>query len=72
MIPYQSYGLLDFHVQCNILQDLALFCDFTMMETLYYFGILYGMSIKKVKERGKYLLELLELPSVNKAIKNLR
>ena len=54
------------------LKDLALFGDFTMLETMYYFGTLFGMSPKKVRERGKFLLELLELPSVTKTIKKLR
>ena len=53
-------------------QELALFGDFTMLETMYYFGILHGLSIKKIKERGQFLLELLELPSVNKIIRKLR
>lgn len=52
-------------------QELALFGDFTMLETMYYFGILHGLSFKKIRERGQFLLELLELPSVNKRIRNL-
>ena len=53
-------------------KDLALFDDFTMLETMYYFGTLYGMSPKKVRKRGQFLLELLELPSARKTIKSLR
>ena len=46
--------------------------DFTMLETMYYFGILHGMSCKEVKTRGKFLLDLLELPSKDKLIRKLR
>lgn len=53
-------------------QELALFGDFTMMETMYYFGILNRMSCRKIKERGKFLTNLLELPTASKSIKKLR
>lgn len=43
-----------------------------MMETMYYFGLLHGMSYKEIKMRGQFLLELLELPSGNKLIAKLR
>ena len=43
-----------------------------MMETMYYFGLLHGMSLKEIKLRGKFLLDLLELPSGNKLIAKLR
>ena len=61
-----------FSLSLSFSQELALFGDFTMLETMYYFGILHGLSIKKIKERGQFLLELLELPSVNKIIRKLR
>ena len=43
-----------------------------MRETMYYFGILHRMSRKKVRARGEFLLNLLELPSQNKLIRKLR
>ncbi|KAL5460126.1 hypothetical protein EMCRGX_G033553 [Ephydatia muelleri] len=52
-------------------QESALYGDFTMMETMYYFGLLHGMSLKEIKIRGKFLLELLELPAGNKLIAKL-
>lgn len=52
-------------------QELALYGDFTMLETMYYFGILHGMQRTAVRDRGKFLLELLELPSQKKLIKKL-
>jgi len=53
-------------------QELALYEDFTMMETLQYFGVLHGMVRREVKTRGRFLLDLLELPSKDKVIKKLR
>ena len=53
-------------------QESGLYGDFTMLETMYYFGILHGMSRAKVKARGKFLLDLLDLPSHSKLIKKLR
>ena len=43
-----------------------------MSETLYYFGILHGMSLKKVRSRREFLQEFLELPDRNKLIRTLR
>ena len=37
-----------------------------------YFGILHGMRCKEVKTRGRFLLDLLELPSKDKVIRKLR
>jgi ABC-type multidrug transport system ATPase subunit len=42
-----------------------------MLETMYYFGILHRMSRSKVRERGNFLLALLELPSQTKLIRKL-
>ena len=53
-------------------QELALYGDFTMLETMHYFGILHGMKRKEVKARGRFLLDLLELPSKDKVIRKLR
>lgn len=52
-------------------QELALYGDLTMLETMYYFGILHGMHRRNVKERGHFLLTLLELPSQTKLIRKL-
>ena len=43
-----------------------------MMETMYYFGILHRMKKSRVRKRGKYLLNLLELPAETKLIRKLR
>lgn len=54
------------------MQDMALYGDFTMNETLYYFGILHGMKLKDVRTRREFLREFLELPAQDKLIRTLR
>lgn len=56
----------------SCVQELALYGDFTMLETMYYFGILHRMSRAEVKARGKFLLNLLDLPTHNRCISKLR
>lgn len=43
-------------------QDIALVDEFSIKETIYYFGRIYGMPTEKIRERYKLLKELLELP----------
>lgn len=52
-------------------QELALFPDFTIEETLQYFGRLYGMRQNEIQERIKFLLSLLHLPEKTKLVGNL-
>ncbi len=51
---------------------MALYGDFTTYETMSYFGILHGMSRQRVKQRRKFLLELLELHSKSRTVRTLR
>lgn len=51
---------------------MALYGDFTMSETLYYFGILHGMKLEDIRARREFLREFLELPAPNKLIRTLR
>ena len=51
---------------------MALYEAFTMSETLVYFGILHGMSMKDIRQRREFLQEFLELPSPKKLIRTLR
>ena len=44
-------------------QELALFGEFNIAETLRYFSRLYGMSYQKYKERIDFLMKFLDLPS---------
>jgi ABC-type multidrug transport system ATPase subunit len=43
-------------------QDIALVEEFSVKETIYYFGRIYNMSKEKLRERYKLLKDLLDLP----------
>ncbi|XP_053672048.1 ABC transporter G family member 20 [Anopheles nili] len=51
-------------------QDIALVEEFTIKETIYYFGRIYGMSKEKIRERYKLLKHLLELPGDDRYVGN--
>ncbi len=42
-------------------QDLALFDQLTGVENISYFGKMYGLPTKTIKEKGKYFLEMFGL-----------
>eukprot|EP00117_Sycon_ciliatum_P049119 scpid21523/ scgid0343/ ABC transporter G family member 23; ABC transporter ABCG.23 len=52
-------------------QEVALAPNFSIFETLQYFGMLHGMSSLQVKQRTEFLLRLLDLPPQNKLISQL-
>ena len=43
-------------------QEIALTEEFSIKETIYYFGRIYGMSADRIRERYKLLKDLLDLP----------
>nr|QTW43728.1 ABCH1 [Eurytemora affinis] len=43
-------------------QELALYEEFTVLETALYFGRIYGMSVKQIKLQLEFLMSLLDLP----------
>lgn len=49
-------------------QEYALVNEFTIREVTYFFGRLYGMTEKEIKERFKVLSTLLELPEQLKLV----
>eukprot|EP00093_Oithona_nana_P000586 00586.XXX_2380_746_1 [CDS] Oithona nana genome sequencing. len=51
-------------------QDTGLHKEFTVQETFYYFGRLYGMSTDSIKEQGTFLSDLLQLPHQNHRVDN--
>ncbi|XP_049284183.1 ABC transporter G family member 20 isoform X1 [Anopheles funestus] len=51
-------------------QDIALVEEFSIKETIYYFGRIYGMSKEKIRERYKLLKHLLELPGDDRYVGN--
>lgn len=52
-------------------QEIALFGEFTIRETMIYFGWISGMSTRDVDERIDFLIKLLQLPSPTRPVKNL-
>ncbi|XP_065911619.1 ABC transporter G family member 23-like isoform X2 [Dysidea avara] len=47
-------------------QETALISEFTMLELMYYFGILYRMNMKYARKRTKLLRKLLNLPTIHR------
>lgn len=56
---------------CNRPQELALYGEFTLRETLLYFGWINGMTTSEADERIEFLIRLLQLPSVTRFVKSL-
>jgi huntingtin len=52
-------------------QELALFGEFTIEETLSYFGQLYFMEKCHIKQKIDFFVAFLHLPSKNKLISKL-
>jgi len=55
-----------------ILQEIALFPDLTIQETLKYYGTLHGMTNEGIKERTEFLIQFLTLPDKNRLVCQLR
>ena len=52
-------------------QELALYGEFTIRETLQYFGRIFHMSDEKINERSDFLIKFLDLPSKWRLVMNL-
>lgn len=52
-------------------QELAVYEDFTIKETLWYFGRLYRIPKKVIKERIEFLTTFLDLPRSKRLIVNM-
>lgn len=52
-------------------QEIALYAEFTIKETMMYFGWIFGMKTNDIMERLQFLLNFLDLPSQNRLVKNL-
>ena len=46
--------------------------DFTMLEMMYYFGLLYRMSMQYTKKRAEFLKEFLNIPSITRKCSLMR
>nr|QUF59474.1 ATP-binding cassette transporter Abch-like1 [Brachionus angularis] len=52
-------------------QEVALYNEFDINETLIYFGLLHNMPRKDTEARRDFLIEFLDLPPKEKLVKNL-
>ncbi|KAK9501880.1 hypothetical protein O3M35_012521 [Rhynocoris fuscipes] len=52
-------------------QDVALYGEFTIAETLRFFGWVAGMNTRDIDNKSEFLLKLLQLPSQNRRVKEL-
>lgn len=52
-------------------QEIALYGEFTIKETMMYFGWIFGMKTSEIMDRLHFLLNFLDLPSQNRMVKNL-
>ena len=55
-----------------LFKDVGLVVEFSAFELMMFFGALQHMPLKKIKERIKYLIELLEIPSLYQRIETMR
>ena len=46
--------------------------ELSILETMYFFGMMFRMGFQAIGERAKFLVDLLELPPLNKRIKDMR
>lgn len=53
-------------------QEIALIPEFTILETVQFFGHLNGMSRESLNERSRFLLRFLDLPDGQQLIRELR
>ncbi|KAF5896629.1 ABC transporter G family member 23-like isoform X2, partial [Clarias magur] len=52
-------------------QDIALYNEFTISDTLWFFGRIHGLSSKETRERMKFLIDFLDLPQKSSLVRNL-
>ncbi|XP_055525152.1 ABC transporter G family member 23 isoform X1 [Wyeomyia smithii] len=52
-------------------QEIALYGEFSIRETMMYFGWIFGMQTTEISDRLRFLLNFLDLPSESRLVKNL-
>ncbi|XP_048864496.1 ABC transporter G family member 23 isoform X2 [Brienomyrus brachyistius] len=52
-------------------QDLALYSEFTISDTLWFFARIHGLSRKETQTRMQFLIDFLDLPQKSILIRNL-
>lgn len=53
-------------------QEISIYEDFTIEETLRYFGKINRLHSSEIKERIEFLVQFLDLPSKRRLVANLR
>lgn len=52
-------------------QEIALYGEFSIRETMIYFGWVAGMTTAEVEARLDFFIKFLQLPPATRAVKNL-
>uniref|UniRef100_A0A8C2CXI9 ATP-binding cassette, sub-family H, member 1 n=1 Tax=Cyprinus carpio TaxID=7962 RepID=A0A8C2CXI9_CYPCA len=52
-------------------QDIALYNEFTISNTLWFYGRIHGLSSKETEARMNFLIDFLDLPQKNSLVRNL-
>ncbi|CAJ1066677.1 LOW QUALITY PROTEIN: ABC transporter G family member 23 [Xyrichtys novacula] len=52
-------------------QELALYNEFTISDTLIFFGRIHGLTYKETQTRMDFLVDFLDLPQKNSLVRNL-
>ncbi|XP_077468994.1 ABC transporter G family member 20 [Stigmatopora argus] len=52
-------------------QELALYNEFTICNTLNFYGRIHGLTLKETQARINFLIEFLDLPQKNRLVRNL-
>ena len=55
-----------------LIQEVAVYDEFTIEEMLSYFGRLFSLESDFIKERILFLISFLDLPNKNRLVKHLR
>lgn len=63
---------LPLYLYLKLFQEIALYGEFSIKETMMYFGWIFGMETAEINDRLQFLLNFLDLPSQNRLVKNLR
>jgi len=70
-VPGQSESGIPGKLVGHMPQEYALYPDFSIQESLNYFGKIYGLSTQKMEERSTFLIKFLQLPDPDRRIGNL-
>lgn len=69
---YNKGKSLESHIFSLCPQDIALYNEFTISNTLWFFGRIHGLSSKETEARMSFLIDFLDLPQKHSLVKNLR